>query len=181
MQNPLPPVTGNASSIASIEVSPGVWKLLVGSPAAPVAMRNTSVFSDLGNAYEANLVIGSTMLANPGELAELGFITADFIRTGTSPGIHVLFDEIDGPLSAYGNLSGNVVSDPPLLYGATGHPNTLFANRYYFKQTDVTTGNPVGPAYCRHMCILINYGDADTVQNEALAVTIYGSILVENG
>jgi hypothetical protein len=183
MQNPIPPVTGSAGAVASLETSPGVWNLISGNSAtaAPLLYRDVTSFKDNGSTYEANLVIGSMMLANPGELAELGFITADFIRTGTSPKVYVLFDEIDGTLSQYGNISGYTVQDPPLLWGATGHPQSLFSNRYYFKQTDVTTGGNPQPAYCRHLCILIDYGATDTVQNEALSVTLYGSILVEQG
>lgn len=183
MQNPIPPVTGTAGAIASIETSPGIWNLLIApsSGTSEILARDENSFSDNGVGYEANYVVGSMMLANPGEIAELGFITGDFIRIGTSPQMFILFDEIDGTLANYGNLSGSVVSDPPLLWGATGHPTTLFSNRYYFKQTDETTGNPVGPAFCRHLCILVNYGSSDIVQNETLALTIYGSIQVEQG
>lgn len=182
MTNPNPPQAGTAGAIASLETSPGVWNLIIGPYNSTYSLyqRDPSIFADGGTAYEANFVLGSVVLAQPGELAELGFITADFIRTGTSPKIYVLFDEINGPLTSYGDISGFVISDPPILYGASGSPSTLYSNRYYFKQTDVRTGNPPQPAFCRSMCIFVDYA-TDTVQNEALTTTIFGSIKVENG
>lgn len=172
------PATGNAGAIASIETSPGVYQLLIGDSRSsrPVYARDSSyaTFSDNGSAYEAGFVVGSIVLANPGELAELGFVTCDFMRVGTSPDVSVLMDEIAGSFS---DLSGYIVSEPPLLYGISGAPTSLYSNRYYFKQT--VAGSQPPPAWCRHLQIKVDFGATDTVMNEILSSTLWGTILVE--
>lgn len=181
MNTPIPAATGSARALASIETSPGVYQLMIGSAnnGDTVLVRDSTfaTFLDNGSAYESNFVVGAVVLAQPGELAELGFITTDAIRTANVPGVFVLIDEIDGALSDFA-LLGAYVSEPPLLYGATGAPASLYSNRYYFKQT-VDDGNPP-PAYCRFINILIDFGEFDAA-SELLTMTIYGSILVENG
>lgn len=132
---------------------------------------------DSAVSYEANFVIGAIVLAQPGELAELGFVETDYTKTANVPSIYVLIDEIDGALAAFGALA-SYVSEPPLLYGATGAPVSLYSNRYYFKQT-VAGANPQ-PAYCRFLSVLIDYG-TNSNANEILTMTLYGSIKVENG
>ena len=115
-----------------------------------------------------NLLYGSSKIlyAEVGDKrdTELAFIMCDFVRTGTSPVISFLLDEISGAFMPFSSS----VSDPPQLYGATGGPATLFSNRYYFNQT-------TQPAWCRHMQIRVNFGATDTAQNELLTLTIFGS------
>lgn len=166
--------SGTISLMKSIETSDGVRQLLAANGES-VMYRDSSfsTFTDLGTAYDASGVIGNIVLANPGQLAELGFITADFVRIGTSPLISVLMDEISGSYS----LLPNAISDPPRLYGISGAPATLYSNRYYFRQSTASGGTPP-PAYCRHMQIKIDFG-SDTVQNEILSNTIWGTILEE--
>jgi hypothetical protein len=50
-----------------------------------ISKRDLTVFSDLGTPYQADFTVGSLVLAQPGQLAELAFITCDFVRTGMSP------------------------------------------------------------------------------------------------
>ncbi|HEX3682205.1 MAG TPA: hypothetical protein VHU83_06650 [Bryobacteraceae bacterium] len=163
---------GNCGAIASIETSPGVYQLFVGSTSAnqPVLTRDSTytAFNDAGSAYDAFFTVGSIILANPGELAELSFLTCDFIRVGSSPSVSVLLDEISGTFSPVMNVS---VSDPPQIYGATGAPVSLYANRYYFSQTGQ-------PAWSRHLQVKCDFGN-NAVMNEILSSTIFGAILVE--
>lgn len=96
--SPKASVIGGAKAIASLEVAPGQHALLVGgtAPNQPVLVRDStySTFSDAGTAYPANFTFGSMVLANPGQLAELGFITCEFVKTGSSPKLSVMLDEI---------------------------------------------------------------------------------------
>lgn len=169
---------GTLGAMASIEVSPGFYFLLMGSTVAGKKIQGRdstyTVFADNGAPYEAGFIVGSVVLASPGELAELAFITSDFTRVGSSPALGVLCNEIYGDFS---NISGYVVQDPTQLYGAVGAPVSLYANRYYLRQT--INGNPPGPAWMRHLQIIVDFGNTDTVQNEILTMTLYGAILQE--
>lgn len=93
---------GGCGAIAALEYSPGKHGLFIGSTSAnkPVLVRDSTftTFTDNGAAYSAWAVAGSIVLANPGQLAELGFITGDFTKVGTSPIVSVLLDEISDSL-----------------------------------------------------------------------------------
>ena len=158
-------ITGGCGPVQAVETSKGVHQLLVGQlTTAPVLKRDTTVFTDNGSPYDAFFTKGSIILATPGQIAELGFITADFVKSGTSPTPSYLLDETSGTFTSLA-LS---VSDPPQLYGATGAPSTLFANRYYFSQNQT-------PGWCRHMQFKVDFG-TDTTQNEMLTFTIWGTV-----
>lgn len=91
-------IVGGVKAIQSVEVAPGQKALLLGATSAnkPVLVRDSTytVFSDNGTAYPSNFTIGSIIMANPGQLAELGFITCEFLKVGTSPKLSVLLDEV---------------------------------------------------------------------------------------
>lgn len=164
-------ITGGCQAVQSIEVTPGIHYLLIGptTGGGKIQYRNLSVNSDVGVAYPANFIMGSIVLAYPGQMAELGFLTCDFNRVGTSPVLSLLLDEISGTFT---NISGYVHSDPPLLYGPTSAPATVYANRYDLKQS-VSGGSPP-PTWCRHLQISVDFGSSDGVQNELLSMTIFG-------
>lgn len=164
-------ITGGCKAVQSIEISRGVHRLLVGGAGSnqPILKRDLTVFSDNGSAYSAFFILGSLVLAHHGQLAEMGFVAADFTRVGTSPTVSFLLDEIAGTFTTF----PQVVSDPPQLYGLTSAPATLFSNRHYFNATRQ-------PAWCRHLQIKVDFGAADTVQNELLALTIFGASTQES-
>lgn len=166
---------GSVGALASIETAPGVYSLVIGSSLfnTPILVRDSSysVFSDVGTAYEAGFIVGSIVLASPGDIAEIEFITSDFVRVGSSPSLGILPDEISGN---FYNISGFVVQDPPLLYGIANAPVSLYANRYYLKQT-IASANPP-PNLMRHCQIIVDFGNTDAVQNEILSMTFFGAI-----
>jgi hypothetical protein len=96
--SPKAAVVGGCRAIASLEVSPGQHALLIGATSAnkPILVRDSTytTFSDNGTAYPANFTFGSMLLANPGQQAEVGFITCEFEKVGTSPKLAVMLDEI---------------------------------------------------------------------------------------
>lgn len=244
---------GGCGAIAALEYSPGKHALLIGSASTnkPILVRDSTytTFTDNSVAYKADATVGSIVLADPGELAELGFITCDFVKTGTSPIVSVLLDEIQDsllsitaasrsgsnttytytltsgialisgmtisitgfshsgnngtfvitglgggtftvvnasgftesgqtavgtqfePLNGYIGSTGIPPQDPPLKYGLSLQPNSVYANRYFFLQS--INGTAPQPACCRHMQIKIDY-QSDTVQNEDLSMSIWG-------
>lgn len=91
-------IVGGCKAIGSLEVAPGQHALLIGSTSAnqPILVRDSTftIFSDAGTAYPANYVFGAIVLSQPGQLAEVDFITCEYQRRGTSPKLAVLLDEI---------------------------------------------------------------------------------------
>lgn len=158
----------NTTSGASTGVLPTTNTTVVGG--GQILYRNLSTSTDSGITYPANFTMGSMVLAYPGQMAELAFVTCDYNKIGTSPLLSVLMDEISGSFSS---LSGYVHQDPPAIYGVTTAPLTLYANRYDFAQS-VDGGLPP-PVYCRHLQILVDFGSTDGVQNELLSLTLYGA------
>lgn len=161
---PFATIQGGCKAVESIEVTPGVHKLLLGAVGnGPILNRDYTTWEDNGVPYTAFGTIGSIVLAQPGQIAELAFITTDSIATGTPPLISVLLDEISGtfePMPLYG-------PDPPILAPSV----SLYANRAYFSQTQ-------DPALCRHLQIKFSY-PAENFQNELLSLTIYGGFSTE--
>lgn len=96
--SPKATIVGGCKAIASLEIAPGQHTLLLGATSAnqPVLVRDSTytTFSDNGSAYPANFTFGSMVLANPGQQAEVGFITCEFAKVGTSPKLSVMLDEI---------------------------------------------------------------------------------------
>ena|SRR5690348_12709301 len=115
---------------------------------------------DDGVPYPSHFTMGSIILAQPGQIAELAFQTMDFKAVGSQPTPSFLTDEISGTFTVLPSF----VPDPPQLPPS----QSLYANRYYFSQTKA-------PVWCRHMQLKIDYGSTDTVQNELLTLTIFGA------
>lgn len=161
-------ITGGTSAVQSVEISPGQHALLVGpQTTGPILRRDSSVNTDNGKAFTANATIGSLVLAQPGQMAELSFITTDSsaLNGGTAPSIFVLGDEIN-PSLPFIQLS-SFATDPPALLAST----SVQANRYYFSQARM-------PAWCRHLLINMAWGSTNT-PDELLSYTIYGGIWQE--
>ena len=100
--SPKASIVGGCKAIASLEVALGKHALLVGSTSAnnPILVRDSTftTFSDNGTAYASNCILGNIILANPGQLAELGFVTCEFTKTGTSPKLLALLNETQDTL-----------------------------------------------------------------------------------
>jgi len=167
-------IVGGCGALVAIETVPGVHQLMMGGTGniQPVLVRDSSysTFSDNGTAYPSNFIIGSVVLAQPGQAAIMRFMSAWYKRVGTSPILSVLLNEISG---TFENLSAYVVNDPPYLPAST----SMFNNRHYFKQS--VGGNPPLPAICQHLQIQVDFGSTDTVQNELLSMSINGAHYAE--
>ena len=186
-------IAGGFQAIASIETTPGTRQLLIGPTSAGYVLARDStysIFSDGGavgtgiggTAYESFFTMGNIVMCSAGQMAEMAFIEASFIQTGSQPGVYVLFDELGAFNGAsFEKISNYMISDPPKKYGPTATPKTMWSNRYYFSQT--TPGNPGNvplPAWCKSFQLKIDFGNTDTVQNEMLSFTIFGALWQEN-
>ena len=139
---------GGFSCIQSVETTPGTHNLLVApKTSGPILKRDSSVYTDNGQPYNAYFVLGSLVLAQPGQVAMVESITLDSWLRGTAPTLAVQLDEI-APLSAglFEPLT-SYVPDPPTLYA----PVSLYAQRFYLSQTQ-------DAAWCRHLQIQVLWG-----------------------
>lgn len=190
--SPKATISGGFKAIASIETSAGNKQLLIGpNGAGSILVRDSTfnIFSDGGavstgtggSAFSSFFTMGNIVLATAGQMAEMGFICADFIKIGSLPTVSWLADEISATNGAtFEVISNDFTSDPPKLYGPTATPATLWSNRYKFSQT--TPGNPgntPGPAWCKHFQLKIDFGSTDVVQNEMSAFAVWGALWTE--
>lgn len=168
--SPFATITGGCKAIQSVETTPGTKQLLIGpSGTGPILKRNLTLFTDNGSSYTANATIGSIVLAEPGQMAQVSFISTDSVNVSgaTRPAIAVIFDEaLPYYTGAFFNLP-NVVNDPPKLPAS----KSLLSNRYYTNQTQT-------PAWCRHMQMQLSW-PAENFQNELLSIAIYGAVWIE--
>jgi hypothetical protein len=92
---PIAEIVGGFSAVESIETSPGTHQLLVGpKTSGPILKRDYAVSTDNGSAYDAFAVLGSVVLAQPGQIAIVESITTDSIAVGTPISLQVQLDEI---------------------------------------------------------------------------------------
>jgi hypothetical protein len=162
---PMTTIVGGFSTVQSVETAPAVHNLLLGPKTnGPILMRSASVYSDNGSPYNAYAVLGSLVLAQPGQLAYVKSITTDSQFVGSPITLKVQLDEI-APLSA-GYFEDLTISvpDPTQLSPS----NSVQAQRFYLSQTQ-------DPAVCRHLQVLISFGNTDVVKNELLSLSIFGS------
>jgi len=167
--SPFATIVGGAKAVNSIETSPGVRKLLVGPTGSGSILNRDFLSSSLDgtSTYTWYAIVGSHVLATPGQLAEVAFLSTDCVAIGTKPSISVIFNEAfpfyTGPFEQI-NFS---TPDPPQL----PESKSIYGQRFYLSET-------MEPAICRSMQWRIDF-PSENVKNELLAATIYGAILVE--
>lgn len=159
--SPLGTISGLTVSgaLQSVETSPGVHQLLLSSTNGPIYKRDLTVFSDGGNTYTAYATVGSIVLAQAGQVAEVAFVTTDSMAIGSHPTIGVLIDEISGSFESLTNR----VNDPPKLAASS----TVYGDRFYLNQTQL-------PAICRHIMVKISW-PSEAAQNELLGYCFFGA------
>jgi len=134
--SPKAQIVGGFSSVQSVETSPGTHNLLIGPlTSGPILERNYQVYSDNGSAYPAWAVLGSLVLAQPGQLAMVESLTTDSIAVGTPISLAVQLDEI----SSYTGLASVVINaagtgyntgDLVAISGGTGGIYKVMAARF---------------------------------------------------
>ena len=163
MISPVGQPVGGFSCVQSVEVTGGSHALLLApSSSGPILKRDLSVVTDNGTPYYANVTIGSLVLAQPGQMAEMSFVTLDYkgeAAGGSAPFVFALLDDTQG---VFENLYSGV-NDPPTLPPST----YTVGNRYYF-----SLGGK--PAWCRHLQILLQWNNTATF-DEIRSFTLYGA------
>jgi hypothetical protein len=168
--------SGGAGAIKSVETSPGVHNLLVGqtSSSSNILARSITATSDggttdiNGTTYSAYGVIGSIVLAQPGQVAKVSFITTDSVNVGSPLTIGVIMDEALPYYTGSFDTLKHWVNDPPNLPPS----KSILAQRFYLSDDEDLV------AYCRHMQILFQW-TPETAMNELQTLTVFGAYEVE--
>ena len=141
-------------------------RLLLGpTGTGELLQRDLSVFTDNGTSYPANAVIGSIVLAQPGQVAEVAHIVTDAVKVGTPLQIGFLADEALPYYTGAFDVLKEWTSDPPELTPS----RSLYSQRFYLCNTDDHS-----EAVMRHCQVKIIFSSTDSVQNELLTMTIFG-------
>lgn len=158
-------IVGGCGAIKSIETTPGNKTLLVGpATSGPILKRDLTASQDNGTSYPANFILGSIVLAQPNQCAEVVSITTEAKAIGSHVAVSVLCDEIETTGSSqFVNLL-QPVNDPPFLTA----PLTLYPDRWYFSTAQI-------PAWLRHLQINFTW-PSENAANELLAFSLYGAI-----
>jgi hypothetical protein len=166
--SPFATIVGGAEAVMSIETSPGVHQLLIGSPTTgPILARNITQFQDNGQNYTWFATVGSHVLANPGQLAEVAFITTDSAAVGSPLSMGVILDEAVPYFTGSFENIPEWIEDPPTLPRST----SILSQRFYLAQTQE-------PAVCRSLQYQISF-PAENAQNSLWTCSIFGAILQE--
>ncbi len=168
--SPFAAITNGCKAVQSIEVSPGVHKLLIGPTGTSVIQnRSLDTFSDLATPYDAWAMVGSAVLAQPGQIAEVMFITTDSVKIGSPLALGILVDDAlpyyTGPI----DMLPDWVNDPPSLKPS----RSFWSQRFYLDSAQEEA------SVMRHCQIKIQFSPEDTVQNELMILTIFGAYLQE--
>lgn len=167
--------TVGVTAIKSVETSPGVHNLLSaqGSSQGFILNRDVTATTDGGSTgingtkYSAFAVIGSIVLANPGQLAKVAFVTTESVKTGTPLVLGIILDEALPYYQGKFDIIKTWENDPPGLPPS----NSFYSQRFYLSETE-------DPAHCRHLQILIQFA-AESALNELNTLTIFGAYEVE--
>jgi hypothetical protein len=167
--SPYAAIVGGIKTVQSIEVKPGVHKLLMGaSNTGQILCRDVTTAQDNGVNFPANATVGSAVLAQPGQVATVAFIATESVRTGTPLTLGVMLDEAlpyyTGPVDQLTEW----VDDPPGLKPS----RSFYGQRFYLSEME-------DEAVCRHMQITIQWA-AENALNELLSLTVFGAFMQEN-
>ena len=169
--SPFATIVGGAKAVKSIETAPGVRNLLLGpTGTGSILNRSITTWTDGSSTYTWFAIVGSHVLANPGQLAEVAFIATDCVATGSRPSISVILDEAVPYFTGSFEPIAHWTTDPPNV--SESGSKSLYSQRFYFSDTEQ-------PAVCRSLQYRVDF-PAESALNEILSCTIYGAMLVEN-
>lgn len=173
--SPFATIQGGVRAIKSIEVSPGNHLLLLGpTGTGKINARNLLSSSDggtgltNGSTYVAYAVLGSYVLAQPGEIAQIAFVTTDSVNVGSPLILGVLIDEALPYFNGSFEMLKNWTNDPPGLPAS----KSILGQRFYFSEL------PDSSAACRHCQIMIQW-PAESALNELNSFTLNGNFIPE--
>lgn len=168
--------TGGCGAIKSVETSPGVHMLLSGPRGTGVKIQYRNVFATTdggtengnGTAYPAFAVFGSYVLAQPGQVALVQFVTTKSVLFGSPLVLGLLLDDALPYYKGSFEILKTWVNDPPTLKPS----RTWYTQRFYLSDM------PTESAAVTDMQLLIQW-PAESALNELQAFSIFGSYVQE--
>lgn len=136
-----------------------------GTTGQPIFKRSPGTFTDGGSAYSAWFEIGAVTMVEPGQRAAVKFLEFDFTAVGTQPSVSYVID--DPSASPTWLALSSHVFDPPIVYAGTNITPNYWPDRFYLSQQQ-------GVALGRRIRMKVDFGNADTVQNELISWAIWG-------
>lgn len=168
--SPFATIAPGCQAVQSVETAPGVHNLLLGPVTnGKTLARNLDSTTDNGITYPASALIGSAVLAQPGQIAVVDFVTTESVNVGTPLVMGVLIDEAYPYFTGPFDLLKFWVNDPPSLRPSV----SILGQRFYLDEL----GNDA--AMCRHLQLQVSWA-AEPYQNELLTLTIFGGFLQED-
>lgn len=167
--SPFATIVGGVKCVQSVETSPGVHNLLLGSTVTgPLRVRDLDYFMDGTTAYSASATLGSMVLAQPGQYAFISFIVTESVKLGTPLVLAMLIDDAlpyyQGPF----DVLKHWINDPPILKVS----RSLLGQRFYMSELENDA------ALCRHVQAQVSWA-AEAYPNELLTFTVFGGYLQE--
>jgi hypothetical protein len=164
--SPFATIVGGVGAIASIEVVPGTHRLLLGpiNSETSILYRDLTNWQDKGQNYYANAVIGSAVFCQPGQVANVAFITTESARVGSPIVFGIIVDEALPYYTGPFEILKHWVNDPPNLKPS----KSLYNQRFYLSDNEEQ-------AAMRH-CQMNIIWQAENALNELLALTVFGAI-----
>lgn len=163
--SPFATIQGGCGVVKSIETAPGTHNLLLApTGSGSILKRDLAYFMDGNTSYAANAIIGSAVLAQPGQTALVSFVTTDSVVVGTPLTLGILIDEaVPYYKGAFYQLT-NSKNDPPGLTPST----SIIGQRFYLSDLYEQAA-----AECRHIQLQVNW-IAENEPSELLTITVFG-------
>jgi hypothetical protein len=174
--SPFATIQGTCGAIASIEISPGVHRLLIGQTVSDGNILNRSLTATTDNGstgsdgtpYNAYGVIGSIVLANPGQIAKVAFISTTSVKTGSPLILAVALNEALPYFTGSFDVLKTWTNDPPNIPPS----KSFYRQRFYLAEDREST------AYCTDLQVMFQW-PAEAAMNELQTLTIFGAYEVE--
>lgn len=173
--SPFAGIVGGVGAIKSVEVAPGDHRLLLAPTGTGYIMnRNIGATTDNGTTgsngsqYPAYAVFGSYVLAQPGQVAQVAFITTKSVHVGSPLILGLLIDEALPYYNGSFEILKNWTNDPPTLKPS----KSFYAQRFYLSDMPDTA------AACTDMQIMVQW-PAEAALNELQTFTVFGCYVQE--
>jgi Ice-binding-like len=168
-------MVGTIMAAVSITLGGGVLNGRALASTGAVTMSTTTTLTlpttttgAVGNTYPAFAVFGSYVLALPGQVAKVAFITTMSVKVGSPLIIGLLIDEALPYYKGSFDIIKTWVNDPPNL----PESKSFFKQRFYLSENHEET------AYCSDLQFMVQW-PAEAAQNELQSFTIWGAYEVE--
>lgn len=165
--SPFAQIVSGCLCVQSIETAPGVHNLLLGPvTAGQILARDIDSSTDNTSTYPANATLGSAVLAQPGQVAVVQFLTTESVNIGTPMVMGVIIDEALPYYKGSFEYLKNWKWDPPTLAVS----QSILSQRFYMSEAEDFA------SMMRHMQMQVSWASEDAA-NELLSLTVFGGYL----